>query len=185
MTARNGRPAAAGTIHRNATAGRPSRWLTALRGRLPASPGPAAVAAVRLIAVVGLGIDAYVHLDLASTYSEAQAPINEGILFRGSGAAGSCTGCWMARSSTRTQWARPCWKATRSTLAASASSRPAVMWGTVRLFEAQVQACAADRRPARRQAPLARPPRASLTSSASCSSTAAVPEQSGSLSDWS
>jgi hypothetical protein len=40
------------------------------------------VAAVRLIAVAGLGIDAYVHLDLASTYSEAQAPINEGVLFR-------------------------------------------------------------------------------------------------------
>jgi len=40
------------------------------------------VATVRLIAVVGLGIDAYVHLDLASTYSEAEAPINEGILFR-------------------------------------------------------------------------------------------------------
>jgi hypothetical protein len=40
------------------------------------------VAAVRLIAVVGLGIDAYVHLDLASTYSEAEAPISEGILFR-------------------------------------------------------------------------------------------------------
>ncbi len=30
----------------------------------------------------GLGIDAYVHLDLAATYSEALAPINEGILFR-------------------------------------------------------------------------------------------------------
>jgi hypothetical protein len=40
------------------------------------------VAAVRLIAVVGLGIDAYVHLGLASTYSEARAPVNEGILFR-------------------------------------------------------------------------------------------------------
>lgn len=42
----------------------------------------AALAAVRLIAVVGLGIDAYVHLDLASTYAEAQAAINEGVMFR-------------------------------------------------------------------------------------------------------
>lgn len=82
MTEHNGRPVAASTVSRNATAARPSRWLTALRTGLPRSPGPAAVAAVRLIAVVGLGIDAYVHLDLASTYSEAEAPINEGILFR-------------------------------------------------------------------------------------------------------
>jgi hypothetical protein len=82
MTERNRRPVAVSTISRNATARRPSRWLTALRRGFPRSPGPAAVAAVRLIAVAGLGIDAYVHLDLASTYSEAQAPINEGILFR-------------------------------------------------------------------------------------------------------
>jgi hypothetical protein len=67
MTERNGRPVAASTISRNATARRPSRWLTALRRGLPRSPGPAAVAAVRLIAVAGLSIDAYVHLDLAST----------------------------------------------------------------------------------------------------------------------
>jgi hypothetical protein len=40
------------------------------------------VAAVRLITVVGLGIDAYMHLDLASTHFEAEAPISEGILFR-------------------------------------------------------------------------------------------------------
>ena len=82
MTERNGRPVAASTVSRNATAVGPSRWLTALRRELPRSPGLAAVATVRLIAVVGLGIDAYVHLDLASTYSEAEAPINEGILFR-------------------------------------------------------------------------------------------------------
>jgi len=53
----------------------PGTWL-------PRSPRQAAVVAVRLIAVAGLSVDAYVHLDLASTYSEAQAPINEGILFR-------------------------------------------------------------------------------------------------------
>jgi hypothetical protein len=81
MTPRNGRPVAAGIMSGNATAGRPSRWLAARIG-LPRSPRPAAVAAARLIAVVGLGIDAYVHLDLASTYSEAEAPVNEGILFR-------------------------------------------------------------------------------------------------------
>jgi hypothetical protein len=40
------------------------------------------VAAARLITVAGLGIDAYVHLDLAPTYSEAAAPISEGVLFR-------------------------------------------------------------------------------------------------------
>jgi hypothetical protein len=82
MTGRNGRPVAASTVSRNAAAGRPSRWLAALRKGLPRSPGTAAVAAARLIAVVGLGIDAYVHLDLASTYAEAEAPVNEGILFR-------------------------------------------------------------------------------------------------------
>jgi hypothetical protein len=81
MTRRNGWPVEAGIMSGNATAGRPSRWLAARR-RLPRSPGPAAVAAARLIAVVGLGIDAYVHLDLASTYAEAEAPVNEGILFR-------------------------------------------------------------------------------------------------------
>ena len=32
------------------------------------------------------------------------------------GAAAGCTTCWMARWTTRTQWARPCWKVTRSTL---------------------------------------------------------------------
>jgi hypothetical protein len=62
--------------------GRPSRWLAALRIVLRRSPGTATVAAFRLITIVGLAIDAYVHLDLASTYSEAEAPINEGILFR-------------------------------------------------------------------------------------------------------
>jgi hypothetical protein len=35
-----------------------------------------------LIAVAGLGTGAYVHLNLASAYSEALAPISEGILFR-------------------------------------------------------------------------------------------------------
>ena len=49
-------------------------WRAALRTRLPRSPRQAAVA--------GLSIDAYVHLDLAPTYAEAQAAINEGILFR-------------------------------------------------------------------------------------------------------
>jgi hypothetical protein len=58
------------------------RSLAALRRLLPRSAGAAAVAATRLIAVAGLGIDAYVHLDLASTYAEAEATINEGVLFR-------------------------------------------------------------------------------------------------------
>lgn len=62
MTERNGRPVAVSTMSR--------------------SPGPAPVTAVRLIAVAGLSIDAYVHLDLAPTYAEAAAAINEGILFR-------------------------------------------------------------------------------------------------------
>jgi hypothetical protein len=82
MTPRNGRPVAAGIMSGNAAAGRPSRWLAVLRRGLPRSPRPVAVAAARLVAVVGLGIDAYVHLDLASTYAEAEAPVNEGILFR-------------------------------------------------------------------------------------------------------
>jgi hypothetical protein len=82
MTDLNGRPVAASTTSPDPTAGKPYRSLTALRGGLPRSPGPAVVAALRLITVVGLGIDAYVHLDLASTYSEAAAPISEGVLFR-------------------------------------------------------------------------------------------------------
>jgi hypothetical protein len=82
MTDLNGRPGAASTTSPGATAGRPSRWLTTLRRRFPRSPGPAAVALLRLITVAGLGIDAWVHLDLASTYSEAQAPVSEGVLFR-------------------------------------------------------------------------------------------------------
>jgi hypothetical protein len=40
------------------------------------------VAGARLIAIAGLVIDAYVHLDLASACSGALAPVNEGILFR-------------------------------------------------------------------------------------------------------
>lgn len=82
MTQGNGRPVPAGTISRDARWGRPSRWLTVLRSGLPRSPGTAAVAAARLITVAGLGIDAYVHLDLAPAYSEAAAPISEGVLFR-------------------------------------------------------------------------------------------------------
>jgi hypothetical protein len=82
MTELNGRPVAAGTTSPDAAAGRPSRWLTALRSMSPRPPGSAAVAAARLITVVGLGIDAWVHLDLASTYAEARAPISEGVLFR-------------------------------------------------------------------------------------------------------
>jgi hypothetical protein len=40
------------------------------------------VAVIRLIAAAGLGIDGYVHLDLASTYAEAQAAVNEVVSFR-------------------------------------------------------------------------------------------------------
>jgi hypothetical protein len=57
-------------------------WLAAPRTQLPGSPRKAAIVAAGLTTVAGLSIDAYVHLNLASTYAEAQAPINEGILFR-------------------------------------------------------------------------------------------------------
>lgn len=76
-----GRPAA-GTTSGSARPERGPAWLAALRSQLPGSPRQAAIVAVGLIAVAGLSIDAYVHLDLASTYAEAQAPINEGVLFR-------------------------------------------------------------------------------------------------------
>jgi hypothetical protein len=82
VTQHNGQPVGARTTSTSATARRSSRWPAGLRSWLPRSPHAAAVAALRLIAVAGLVIDAYVHLDLASTYSEAPAPINEGILFR-------------------------------------------------------------------------------------------------------
>ncbi len=82
MRQRNGRLAAAGTMSRSAHAKRPPTWLATLRSQLPGSPRRAAIVAVRLIAVAGLSIDAYVHVHLASTYAEAQAVINEGVLFR-------------------------------------------------------------------------------------------------------
>jgi hypothetical protein len=82
MRQSNGRPSAAGTISRGARPGRRAMAWLALRSQRPGSPRRAAIVAAGLIAVAGLSIDAYVHLDLASTYAEAQAAINEGILFR-------------------------------------------------------------------------------------------------------
>jgi hypothetical protein len=38
--------------------------------------------AARIATAVGLAIDAYVHLDLASVYAEGGGTINEGVLFR-------------------------------------------------------------------------------------------------------
>jgi hypothetical protein len=64
MRQRNGRPATTGTMSRSPRPGRHPGWLAAI------------------VAVAGLSIDAYVHLNLAATYAEAQAPINEGVLFR-------------------------------------------------------------------------------------------------------
>lgn len=37
---------------------------------------------IRAVVVAGLAIDAYVHLDLASSYAEAGGTINEAVLFR-------------------------------------------------------------------------------------------------------
>ena len=82
MRQHNGRPAAAGTMSRSARPERPRAWLAALRSQLPRSSRQAAIVAVRLVAVAGLCVDAYVHLNLAATYAEAQAVINEGVLFR-------------------------------------------------------------------------------------------------------
>jgi hexokinase len=39
--------------------------------------------ALRVLTVAGLVIDAYVHLNLASTYAESGGTINESVLFRG------------------------------------------------------------------------------------------------------
>jgi hypothetical protein len=81
MTQNHRRPAAPGGTP-PASAGPPSRQRTAQSSWLPRSPRAIAVAAAGLIAAAGLVIDAFVHLDLASTYSEIPAPVNEGILFR-------------------------------------------------------------------------------------------------------
>lgn len=78
----NGGPAADRSMSPGARPEHRPAWLAALRPQLPASPRQATIVAVTLIAVAGLSIDAYVHLNLASTYAEAQAPINEGVLFR-------------------------------------------------------------------------------------------------------
>jgi hypothetical protein len=59
------------------------------------------VAASRLIAIAGLSVDAYVHLDLASTYSEAQVPINEGIMFRAEAALALLTALAVIMSGRR------------------------------------------------------------------------------------
>jgi hypothetical protein len=91
MKQRNGRPAADRTMSPSARPEHRPAWLAALRPQRPASPRQAAIVAVSLIAVAGLSIDAYVHLDLASTYAEAQAPINEGVLFRAEAVLGLLT----------------------------------------------------------------------------------------------
>jgi hypothetical protein len=57
--------------------------------------------AIRLIAIAGLGIDAYVHLDLASTYSEAAAAISEGALFRAEAALALLTALALILSGRR------------------------------------------------------------------------------------
>jgi hypothetical protein len=69
--------------------GRPSRRLArVLTGGRPAlaagRPALAAGAAViaRVLTAAGLGIDAFVHVDLASTYAESGGTVNEGTLFR-------------------------------------------------------------------------------------------------------
>jgi hypothetical protein len=82
MRQRNGRPAADRTVSPSARPVRRPAWLAALRSQLPGTPRQAAITAARLVAVAGLSIDAYVHLNLAATYAEAQAVINEGVLFR-------------------------------------------------------------------------------------------------------
>jgi hypothetical protein len=38
--------------------------------------------AARVVVAAGLAVDAYVHLNLASTYAEAGGLVNEGVLFR-------------------------------------------------------------------------------------------------------
>jgi hypothetical protein len=76
-----------------------TRALGRARGRGPgprpetnASPGGSAIGAIsvrriglraaRIVVAAGLAVDAYVHLNLASTYAEAGGPVNEGVLFR-------------------------------------------------------------------------------------------------------
>jgi hypothetical protein len=75
-----------------------TRSLSRPRGRRlapdpqPAWPGRSAVGSVagrrrallaaRIVVAAGLAIDAYVHLNLASTYAEGGGVVNEGLLFR-------------------------------------------------------------------------------------------------------
>lgn len=101
MTQRNGRAGRTTTMSRNACPARRFTWLTVLRTWLPRAPRQAAIVAARLIAVAGLSVDAYVHLDLASTYSEAQAVINEGVLFRGEAALALLAGLALLTSQRR------------------------------------------------------------------------------------
>jgi hypothetical protein len=77
-------------------AGRPSAGQTALRdgGRIAARrlglAGAVAVTA-RLVAAAGLGIDAFVHADIASTYAEGGGTISEAVLFRAEAVLASLT----------------------------------------------------------------------------------------------
>jgi hypothetical protein len=76
-----------------------TRALGRARGREPvprpepnAPPGGSAIGAIpvrrwgvraaRIVVAAGLAVDAYVHLNLASTYAEAGGLVNEGVLFR-------------------------------------------------------------------------------------------------------
>lgn len=69
MTQHNVRQAAAGRLSRNVAAARPPALLARLQTRFLWSPRQTAVVAARLIAVAGLGVDAYVHLVTASQAS--------------------------------------------------------------------------------------------------------------------
>ncbi|MBO0772133.1 MAG: hypothetical protein J2P35_11815 [Actinobacteria bacterium] len=62
---------------------------------------PWALRAARAVAAAGLGVDAYVHLNLASLYAEGGGTINEGLLFRAEAAVAILAALAIAVSARR------------------------------------------------------------------------------------
>lgn len=64
-----------------------------------------AVAVLRVLAVLGLAVDAVVHLRLAPLYDSLGTQLTQGMLFRAEAAAAAAAAVWLAVRDTRLAWA--------------------------------------------------------------------------------
>ena len=69
-----------------------------------ATTGPAAHRALRYLAILGLAVDAAVHLHLASRYDPIGTTVTQGELFRAEAAAAVVTALLLARRASRVSW---------------------------------------------------------------------------------